>query len=368
MAKEHRKVVADLYRVGDEADILALNRMEYGPTDILATPEDFDWRYAQNPAGQAIISVVRDCDSGAVVGFIWIVPLHIRVKGRDCLAATGTNLVIHPEYRNTFSYTKLMRRFQQVFRDHDIPLHFSFVSGKAYWQQREHNPPTVSTIPLLVKPLNFESLARTYFTRKWQRFIVSWVGQFMSPFFFHQRSVTFSGEITIQTVDHFNEDFDEFWRKVRDKYPVMVIRDRAFLAWRFARVSGRRYHILVARAQDQMLGYAVLCCSTTRGVKAGLIMDLLVTDGLLGKTAGACLMAEAEAYFRAQEMSLAAGLMVPFAAEYRILRRAGYTRLPQAFAPRAFRFAFFVHNSRERDLISLLARDWFITMADYESF
>lgn len=367
MNKEYHKVVADLYRAGDEDDILALNRMEYGPTDILATAEDFYWRYAQNPAGQAIISVVRDCEGGSVIGFIWIVPLRIRVKDQDRLAATGTNLVIHPEYRNTFGYPKLLRRFQQVFRDRDILLHFSFVSKEAYRRQREYNPQTVSTIPLLVKPLNFESLAQTYFTGRWQRFIMGWAGQLVSPFFFRQRPAASSGEITVRATDQFDEGFDEFWHRVQDKYPVMVIRDRAFLAWRFARVSGRRYHILAAQARDQMLGYAVLRCATIRGVKTGLIMDILVTNGLLGETAGACLMAEAESYFRTQEMSLAGALMVPLASEYRILQQAGYANLPQAIAPRVFRFAFFVHNTSERDLISLSARDWFITLADYES-
>jgi hypothetical protein len=367
VAKEHRKVVADLYRAGDEADILALNRMEYGPTDILATPEDFDWRYAQNPAGQAIIAVVRDGDSHSVVGFIWIVPLRIRVKGQDRLAATGTNLVIHSEYRNTFGYTKLIRRFQRVFRDNDIPLHFSFISEEAYWQQRERNPQTVATIPLLVRPLNLKSLAQTYSTKGWQRFVIGQAGRLALPFFFRQRPGASEEEITVQTADQFDVGFDEFWHKACDKYPVMVIRDRAFLSWRFAQVSGRHYHILVARARDQMLGYAVLRCATIRGIKTGLIMDFLVTDGVLGETAGDWLMAEAEAYFRAQEVSLIAGLMVPFAAEHQILCRAGYARIPPVFTPRTFRFAFFVHNTCERDLISLFGRDWFITTADYES-
>jgi hypothetical protein len=164
-------------------------------------------------------------------------------------------------------------------------------------------------------------------------------------------------------------DFDEFWVKVRDKYPVMVIRDRAFLAWRFAELSGRRYHILVARARDEMLGYAVLRCSNIRGVKTGLIMDFLVIGGVPGETAGAYLMAEAEAYFRAQEMSLGAGLMMPLAAaEQRILHQAGYARLPQSLAPRVFRFAFVVHRTDEKDLSSFSAREWFVTLADYESF
>jgi hypothetical protein len=49
------------------------------------------------------------------------------------------------------------------------------------------------------------------------------------------------------------------------------------------------------------------------------------------------------------------------------LQRAGYIRLPQILAPRTFRFAFFIHNTPEKDLISLSAQDWLITMADYES-
>jgi len=368
VVKESHEVIADLYRAGDEADILALNRMEYGSTDILATPEDFHWRYAQNPAGQAIIPVVRDCDSGSVVGSIWIVPLRIRIKGKDRLAATGTNLVVHPEYRNTFGYVKLLRRFQQVFRDHDIPLHFSFISEKAYQRQRKHNVQTVSTSPLLVKPLNFESLARTHFSRKWQRPLASGIGQCVLSFFLRQRLTPCWEEITIQTVDQFTQDFDQFWHKVQDKYPVMVIRDRNFLAWRFSRVSGREYHILVARAQDQTLGYTVLRCTTIRGIQTGLIMDFLVTDGVLGEMAGTRLMAEAEIYFRSQGMSVATGLMASFAMEHRILHRAGYIRLPQVLAPRAFRLALFVHDTDEKDLLALSARDWFITLADYESF
>jgi hypothetical protein len=367
-ARDVRKVIADLYRAGDEVDILALNRMEYGPTDILATPEDFNWRYSQNPAGHAIICVIRDMNSGSVVGFIWIVPLRIRIHGQCRLAAIGTDLVIHPEYRNTLGYIRLMRRFWQVFREHHIPLHFSFLSEEAYRRQREQRPETVSTIPLLVKPLDFEGLAQTYFTKPWQRFIAGRAGWLTSPFFFRRRQVASGGEITVQAVDQFDQSFDRFWSVVRDKYPVTVVRDRAFLAWRFARVSGRRYHILAARRRDRMLGYAVLRCSTIRGVRTGLVMDLLVSDGALSETAGACLLAEAEAYFRAQKMSLSVGLIASSATEHRISYRAGYRSLPIFVAPRAFRFGLFVHNSGDRDLIPLSAQGWFITLADNESF
>jgi hypothetical protein len=367
-AQSNPKVVADLYRAGDESHILALNRMQYGPTDILTTLEDFNWRYAQNPVGQAIISVIRDCSSDSVVGFIWIVPVRIRIRGQGRLAAIGTDLVIHPEYRNGLSYIKLMRRFQQAFKEYDIPLHFSFLSEEAYRRQGEKDPRTVSMIPLLVKLLDLAGLFHTHYAKRWQHPIAASAGWLVSLLFSRQCQVASGGEVTVQAVDQFDQSFDEFWSEVRDKYPIMVERDRAFLSWRFAQVSGRRYHVLEARAGHRVLGYAVLRCSTVRGVRSGLVLDLLVSDSSLSETAGVCLLAEAEAYFRAQKVALIVGLMVPFAAEYQIFCRAGYHSLPAFLAPKSFRLGFFLHNTSDRDLISLSAQDWFITMADHESF
>ena len=361
------RISTDLAREEDADKILEVNRLEYGVDDVLATRADFVWRYDQNPAGQAIVPVIRD-EHNDVIGFIWIVPMRIRVKAKDYLAATGTNLVIHPEYRNTFAYTKLIRGFQKAFKDNDIPLHFSFVSEETFRRRRERDPQTVSTISFLVKPLDFDALSRTYLAGVWQRFALSWAGRIASLLLFRRQVPASHGQVSVQTAAEFDESFDQFWCSVRDKYPLMVIRDRAFLSWRFASVSGRQYQVLMAWSQDQMLGYVVLGSATVRGVKTGLIMDLLVTDGPLAGAASVCLLAEAETTFRSQGLSLAGGLVPSFATEYHALRRAGYADLPQAFVPRAFRFAYFLHSSVQRELTSLAARDWFVTLADYESF
>jgi hypothetical protein len=279
----------------------------------------------------------------------------------------GTNLVIQPEYRHTFGYVKLLRHFEYALRDHAIPLHFSFVSEENYKQLRANRPQTAFTVPLLAKPLDYEALAEAYFTSKWKRFIGGRAGWLLSPLFSEKPLLKRNNEITIRTIEQFDGDFDEFWRHVQDNYPVMVVRDRAFLAWRFAPVSRRRYHILVAQLRGRMLGYTVIRCATVRGIKTGLILDLLVTDQPLGMEAGMYLMAQAEAFFRVQGMSLIAGMMVPWAKEYRILRRCGHRDVPLAIAPRQSRFAFFLHNASQETLNSLSTRDWFITLADYES-
>lgn len=360
-------LITGLVQETDIDQILELNQLEYGKNDILTTRTDFDWRYRQNPAGEAIVPVVRD-ERNNIIGFIWVVPQNLRIKGENYLAATGTNLVTHPRYRNSFAYIKLLRRFEQVFKDNDIPLHFSFISVVSYQKQQQHSPQRILTVPLLIKPLNIQSLAQAYFTDKITGFWAGLLGQIASPFLFRQETISSRDEITIEPVECFDTRFDDFWFQIKDKYPVMTIRDRDYLSWRFAEISGRNYRILVAQTENQMLGYAVLRCSTIRGIATGLVMDLLVSNDKLGELAGVRLLAEAEHYFRNEHMSVAAGLMPRWAAEYHILHRAGYARLPQLFSPRSFYFAFFLHNPNKDSLVSLLARDWFVTIADYESF
>ncbi len=363
------RLATDLARLDDQDidRILAVNRSAYGEKDILSTREDFAWRCDRNPAGTAVIPVIRN-EHGDVVGSIWLVPLRLRVQGQDYPAATGTNLVIQREYRGTFAYAKLMRQLEKTAREKRIPLHFSFVSEENFRQLRAHHPQTVFTVPVLVKPLDFDSLAQARFPKKWQQAVVGRIGRLVSPFLFRKPFLRPNRDITVRAVERFDDHFDGFWSQARDRYPVMSVRDRDFLAWRFAPVSGRSYRILVAQMQGQMLGYAVIRCAPVRGVWAGLVADLLVADHPAGMEAGVCLMAEAEDFFRSQKMWAAAALMVPWAAEYGILRRYGYRNLPLRIASRQFRFAFFIHHGAAEVFGQISNRDWFITLADYESF
>ncbi len=384
------QVKAGLAHPDDIDSILALNIQEYGPEDILTTPADFAWRRDQNPAGTAHIPVIRN-KAGKVVGFIWVVPLRMRIRGKTYQAATGTNLVIHPSYRNTFGYVKLIRRFEQVFKEEKIPLHFSFISEASFHQAQNRPPnfrmtarpnanrqqPQLRTpsfkiswiVPLLVKPFNVEKLAHIYFAKGWKRFVGRYMSRLISPFMGAGRShIPLDSRIKVEEVEKFDGRFDQFWDQVQDRYPVMVIRNGTFLRWRFANLSGRDYRILVGGTANQMLGYLVLRCATVRGIKTGLIVDYLINNSESGRQVGAYLLTEAERLFRERGMLLAMNLSSSFTKEYQLLRQLGYRYVPAFISPRPFRFATFLHDTSDSTLTSLSAKDWFITIADYESF
>lgn len=204
---------------------------------------------------------------------------------------------------------------------------------------------------------------------RWQCLIMGVGGQLATPLLFRARqSRPGKYNFAPHVLDGFDERFDDSWARVKDKYPIMVIRDRRYLAWRFAGISGRQYRILVVQVGDEVIGYAVLRCANIREIPTGLIMDLLVEAGPRGEAAGACLMAEAWRYFRSENMWLAGGLMSPHAAEYHIMRRAGYLPCPERFALRLFRLAFRVHSKKPATAPRLSPEHWFVTVADYEAY
>ncbi len=387
------RITTDLARREDAEAILTINRLEYGDDDILVTLEDYIWRHEQPPAQPAIVPVIRN-EASEVVGFISLTPLCLRIKGQDYLGGTGTNLVIHPDYQDGFGYIKLIRRFNRIFKDEQIPIHYSFISEAVYqeintrttnlrsflqWVYRLlPNQETVDvanysnqfawTIPLLAKPLNLTEIAETYLDQVWPRFIHESASR-LGTAVFSQKSPPDTSGITIREVKIFDDDFDMFWQNYQDKYPVMLNRGQAFLQWRFTSLSNRQYHALGAYDKNKiLLGYIVLRVATIRNIKSGLIMDFFTADNILGQQAGRLLIAQAEKFFQEQRLSIILCLISNFATEHRLLRKSGYLNIPDRFTPRPFRFAFFLHNKYGSSLPEISDKDWFVTFADYESF
>jgi hypothetical protein len=368
MSRSLTKLRSDLYRPGDEADILAMNLAEYGPADTMVNPEDFRWRHAENPAGQAQITVVRDEDIDQVIGFTWMVPLHMRLFGQDYVGAMTTNQLIRPDYRGSMAYAKMIRHRLRLLRK-STAFRYSFPADDIFESTVSIEKMSAFDIPLLIRPLNLVQLAQMLYTRRWMGLLSGWGGQVVSPLLFYSRAGTAQRHsLKIEWLDHFDERFDDLWQRVQDKYNIMVVRDRAFLAWRFAPVSRRAYRILTASADGELIGYAILrCTDEIRGIPIGLIMDLLLEPGARGEAAGLLLLANAWQHFREEKVWLAGALAFPHTVEYQVVRRAGYRPCPPRLAPRRFRIAFNCFDSALPDTTDITTCDWFTTIADYEA-
>jgi len=356
------------YEEGDESALLKLLALEYDGSDITEL-RFFRWQYEQNPAGRALIWVARDQESGEMVGQLWVLPMRVQVHDQICMGSVIVNGVVHPRYRRQGIVSSLGKSVYADCPRRGIDFIYSMPSPASYhvdtivFKNRE-----LGRLPLLIRPLDWGALVAHRFGQTWLEHLAR-AGQ---------RVLTGISEVSglardrtghslrIDEVARFDSDFDAFWARVGQKYPVALVRDAAWLNWRYKDIPTRDYRALAVYDGQSLVGYAVTRSSTFEGVRTGLIVDLLVEPTQQGKQAAQALVAEATSFFTQEGMHLAGCLMLPTSQEFQALRRQGYWVCPKRLEPQPFPFTMYIHSDKAPSSILQDLRCWHFTMGDYD--
>ena len=355
------------YQEDDKVGVLDLVRDEYGETD-LANGDYFDWlRLACPPdVGQW---VVREKGTGRVVSAATMVGVQAIWKGNETKALLGFNFLVAPEYQRQGIHTAFTRQTREDIRRAGYCFTTLFPNPKSMPQLvRSENYHHVSQVPLLVRPLNMRALAEARVKNQLLVWASSLGWGFAGRVIWRE-----PGPPHVDPPLHISEDlvldegYDRFWRQVQTKYDLMLVRDRAFLTWRFLDIPTREYRILSARQGDGVLGYIVLRQADARGTMSGIIADFLVLPGEQGTWAGRHLLHEALRQFREAQMPLAGGLVLPHTHEYTLMRDAGFLSVPEPVAPQPFNL-FVRSHSDDPPLEALTCPDtWYVSIADHDA-
>ena len=87
-------------------------------------------------------------------------------------------------------------------------------------------------------------------------------------------------DVTLSTVDKFDENFDKFWGKVKCEYDFIIEGSKEYMNWRYTDKRGGNYRITIAFDDNEIVGYLV-----TRIIKykpdyyEGFIVDFLALFG-----------------------------------------------------------------------------------------
>jgi hypothetical protein len=70
------------------------------------------------------------------------------------------------------------------------------------------------------------------------------------------------------------EDIDELWLAASPQFPIVGVRDRRFVRWRFLDDPNAHHVFLEARVRDRLRGWTAVTITSSRGLVLGKIMDL----------------------------------------------------------------------------------------------
>jgi GNAT superfamily N-acetyltransferase len=352
------------FQRADKQEILQLNALEGGVSE-LAESDYFDWLYNENPAGRPLLAVATETTTGQIIGFIWYIPIRLRYFGTTVCAYLGANALVHPDYRRRHVYSALQAMAVKECIQRGAAVLYGFGRPASIKGAKAFGFEAIN-IPLLAKPFDMKQLAHARGLGPVLAVALTVGWRLAEATVLHPKLPR--GNIKVQQEAAFDESFDRFWQRVADKYPIVVVRDRTFLTWRFCSVPFREYEILSVRDGSELIGYALLRCGEILDVRCGLIMDLLVEPGARGNEAGLYLLAAATQRFREAGTWMTVSLMLSHTQEYALLRQAGYALCPQRVASRSYALA--ARRCAPEilgDSVVHQSRHWFVTLANHDA-
>jgi len=314
-------------------------------------PRFWGWEFLEGPDGQGLIYIVED--ERKIVGHFADVPRWFSVQGESVLGTLSLDLMVHPDYWRRGIFEALGRYgIERVRKQNGLfliafPIRRETIQGlkKIGWEE-------VAKLPVLVYPVRFSGIINRYLHFPLLSFLAGGVARLL--FFLFRRLERGNGteKIEIEEMHLLDDQFDHFWQKALSLYPIMGVRNRNYLTWRYLRHPTRTYAIYRAKKSGEMKGYIVLRKVELLNFNSAVIVDLLALD----EVTLAALVEKGIQHSQQKGTDLLA-FMVPQGHPYdKILRKRGF--LP---SPKAFQFMVYFHSKRE---MLNFPEKWYVNWGD----
>ncbi len=336
----------------DVEKILALRRVVFGEMERdKLDPRFWQWEFIKNPDGKALIYLVED--QSKIIGHFADIPRRFSVAGEAVLGTLSLDLMVHPDYWRKGVFEAMGKYGAHRVKQENGLFLFAFpirpetIHGlkKIGWKE-------VVKLPVLVYPIKFSGIVNRYLHFLPLSLFLGGLARILyTPLFILGRKRKGNG-IEIEQGDQLDQSFDLFLEKANSLYPIMGIRDRRYMCWRYLGHPTRNYTIYRAMRKREMQGYIILRKVNLLGFNSAVIVDLLA----LGEDVLMALVETGIAFSHRIGTDLL-GFMVPETHPYnRLLKKRGFLR-----TPKTFRLMIYSHTE-DKELLNPKA--WYVTWGD----
>ncbi len=311
----------------------------------------WQWEFVDGPDGKALIYIVEDRNK--IIGHFADIPRRFSVEGEAVLGTLSLDLMVHPDYWRKGIFAALGRYGAEKVKQEKgliltaFPIRSETILGlrKIGWRE-------VVKLPVLVYPIRFRSILNRYVHFPPLGLLMGGMVRFFYFLLYGLKRRKETGVIEIEKVGSLDEAFEHFWQRASALYPIMGIRNRDYLNWRYVQHPTRNYVIYRAKENGEMRGYIILRKVDLLKFNSTVIVDLLALDEEIASA-----LVERGIQHSRQERADLLGFMLPqdhF--YYRLLRRKG-------FLPSLKTFLFMIYSHSDKGIF-LSPEKWYVTWGD----
>jgi GNAT superfamily N-acetyltransferase len=270
------------YQAGDETQILDLRDLVFHPKGDRGGSREhwldwWWWMYMDNPAGKAIIWLA--VDKGNVVGHYGSIPIRVKIGEQIVLCGMSVDSMIHPDYQRQGIFIALARKAYEEAFNRGIHILYGLPNKAAFnARTKKLNWVDAGLQKDLLKVINLEHLLYGYVRNKSLIKPCALMANPITNLLFRAKRIPATDGFKITKILSFDERIEGFWYKISRQPNIMVVRDKRFLDWKYCEVPNLEYSILLAEQDTQILGYIVFRCIKRRGIKIGIIYDVVAVD------------------------------------------------------------------------------------------
>jgi hypothetical protein len=318
------------------------------------SPAHYRWKLRTRPSPVDNVAIAVDQHEHPVFHLAGV-PCRCRLVGRERWAMIAVDGMTAPSYRRRGLLTQYTAELFARWRQAGIALvlglpNEQWGSRTAALGWRPLFPLTWLVLPLrperlLARKLRIPFIGRLgivgrFWTRKWTR---------AEP----------ARGITIEAVTTVGDELDELWTAARESISHSIVRDRAWVSWRYLEPPSGGYQVILARRDGRPCGYAAYRIQDWGQARSAIIAEVFTRPGdseafqtLAGGVIGRLVQARVD---------VVRSLAVPGSFPHEELRALGFLRSRYSFAVE--------HVALDPSLTQLDLRDpgaWYLTGGDFD--
>jgi len=334
------------YAAGDETQIVDLFERVFkktmGPSESAA---HWRWEYAENPVGPLTIKLIWHADR--LVGQYAVSPRRLWMRGEERLAALSIDTMTDPEYGRQGIFSGSAEACYTTMTERGFGFVYGFPNANSIAGfERRLSWKMVMATPVLVKALDVGAFVADKIGQPALAPALTSVSRLLSrgPGLLDSLQSKLRAQVTgdgspepaVHPCEQFGAWADDLWLRCRDQHQLWVVRDHAFLSWRYDQRPESDYRRLRVEVDGETVGYAVTTLSERDQGTVCFIMDLMVDLAVPG--ALSALLQAIEARARAQHCAFVSAMVGPGSPMRATLLRNAYLPLPERLFPQELHF------------------------------
>ncbi|MFT4544256.1 MAG: GNAT superfamily N-acetyltransferase [Bacteroidia bacterium] len=321
----------------------------------------WDWQYKELPTGKSFAYVAWDAEK--IIGYYHVPVYRCSINGEEKLIGNIQDVAVNPNYRGIGLFRQLAEFANADLDKSEVDLIYTFPNDKSIRTFLKYNAfKQVSRVPARIRPVKSGNILRS----KVNLFGIEKVLGFFADGLINLTSKSFRfSKASVENLMHITDEVEDVFSTHSSSFKNHLIRDKAWLKWRYLDSVRGKHHILGIRENGELTAILVLKEDEMLGNPALLIMDFAYLNGK--EDALLHLINQVPKQPLLIDYSFNLIFISGLAPSLSSLSKIGFVNIPEKVNPRVLNLLARSSSSLEEQQLKMES-NWLLTLGDWDVF